>query len=103
MKLFLCLLDPSGSPIGDDVRSRYESVPRRRGLSCHWYSRDGFAVLVGSDDGSHMSLVVDRGRHVAVGDVALQNRRDAEGWLGFSTAAMSDLEVVLWVIAAHRL
>lgn len=103
MRLFLCLVDPAGAPIGADVRRKYESVPQRRGLSFRWQSFNGFAVLVGSDDESHSLLLVDRGSHVAVGDVALRNRQAAGTWLGSSTAEMSDLEVVLRVVAAHGL
>ncbi len=101
MRFFTCLLDPGGRGISDVERLAYESLPRARGLVFQWQSVGGVAVLTGWDEPYGDPLTAQHGGWIAVGIVRLDNRPDLELWADCEGGAVTDLELVLRVVARH--
>jgi asparagine synthase (glutamine-hydrolysing) len=101
MKLFVGLIDWANGPVADAAQRRYESVARAAGLAFRWCTVGGFSALLGADDGSDTDLIACHEGQIAVGDVRLDNRGDLERWAACSDHAISDLKLVLRVIAKH--
>jgi asparagine synthase (glutamine-hydrolysing) len=98
MRLFVCLLDPTGRGLGDMTRKDYESVPRSRGLAFRWQSFDQAAVLTAWDDPYGESMLACRGSHMAAGVVRLDNRVAVERWANAVGSDLTDLQLVLCAI-----
>lgn len=101
MKFFTCLLDPTGHGISAEMRRAYESLPRTRGLVFKWQSAGSVAVLTGWDDSNGDPLVAEDGSYFAVGTVRLDNRDDLEREVDNDCKELTDLEVVLHLVAQH--
>jgi asparagine synthase (glutamine-hydrolysing) len=99
MRLFTMLLDPNDRGIGEDVRRSYEALPRRRGLEFEWLAFDHAAVLTAWDDPWGEPLVAKVGSWLGAGMVRLDNRGEVERWTECDCQSLSDLEVVLRVVA----
>jgi asparagine synthase (glutamine-hydrolysing) len=101
MRFFTCLLDPNGYGIPDAVRRACESLPRRRQLAFKWEAADHIAVLTAWDDPYGEPLMAQAGHWITVGVARLDNRAALEGWASTDCNGLSDLEVLLRVVARH--
>ena len=101
MRFFTLLLDPEGRGIPDEVRRSYEAMPRRRGLEFTWRSFEHAAVLTAWDDPYGDPLVEEDRNHLAVGMVRLDNRAELERWVECEGEELTDLGLVLRVVARH--
>lgn len=101
MRLFVCLLDPSGRGIAEAARAPYESLPRSRGLAFCWQTSDQAAVLTAWDDPYGDPLVACHGRRTAVGVARLDNRREVQGLVGTAVGVLTDLELVLHAVVGQ--
>lgn len=99
MRVFLCLLDPCGRSISEEVLRSYESFPLDHGLQFQWRRFPQAAVLTAWDDGGGDALVVCHGTHIAVGVARLDNRPELEEWTGLRKGHATDLELVLRTVA----
>jgi len=99
MRFFTVLLDPEDRGISDEVRRSYETMPRRRGLEFAWQSFDHAEVLTAWDDAYGDPLVAREGNWLAVGTVRLDNRADLERWAECQGEGLTDLRLVLRVVA----
>jgi asparagine synthase (glutamine-hydrolysing) len=101
VRFFTILLDPDGQGMPDDVCRSYEAMPRRRGLDFEWHSFENAAVLTAWDDTYGDPLVMKYGSHLAAGMVRLDNRADLERWAECKGEKLTDLELVLRVVARY--
>lgn len=101
MRFFALLLDFEGRGISNDVLQSYESIPRCRGLEFAWQSLRQATVLTACDDPYGDPLVVKEDGHLAVGSVRLDNRAELERWADCKDEQLSDLGLVLRVVARH--
>jgi asparagine synthase (glutamine-hydrolysing) len=101
MRFFACLLDPKGQGTPASVLTRYERLPRSRGLDFQWRLTPQAAALVAGDEPATDPLVAIDGDSVAVGMVRLDNRTDLERWSGSKNRCLTDLELVLRTVAHH--
>jgi asparagine synthase (glutamine-hydrolysing) len=101
MMFFTCVFDPSDYGLRDADRRAYESLAHRRGLEFKWQSTSRATVLTAWDDPEGGSLVATYHKYVAAGVVRLDNRRDLERWAGCDGEQLTDLEIVLRVVARH--
>jgi asparagine synthase (glutamine-hydrolysing) len=101
MRLFVCVLDPTGRALPDAALRRYEAVPRSRGLTYMWQTIGQMAVLTTRDAFDDTSMVARAGDWVAVGNVRLDNRADLERWAGRDASARNALEIVLHTVVRH--
>lgn len=98
MRYFLCLVHPSGEPVGERLRSRYAvALNRQHTVPVNWVTADGFAATAGTLDGLGPSIA-RRSLLIGVGDVRLDNRNDVARWGATPAAEATDLEVVLSAI-----
>ena len=101
MRLFICLLDPTGRGIPLATRRRYEALPRSRGVAVVQQSVSHAWFLAGGNDAASGAMIASQGDIVAVGLVRLDNRIDLEQWAECPGARVSDLDLVLRVVARH--
>lgn len=101
MRFFTLLLDPNDRGISEDVRRSYEALPRRRGLEFAWQTFDHAAVLTAWEDPWGAPLVAEHGSWLATGMVRLDNRGEIEGWTECECRELTDLEVVLRLVARY--
>jgi asparagine synthase (glutamine-hydrolysing) len=101
VRFFTCLLDPENRGIADVTRQVYESLPRARGLAFEWHLSEQIAVLTAWDDPYGDPLIAEEDGWVAVGMVRLDNRADLERWGNSDRNALTDLQLVLRVIARY--
>ncbi|HEU5169429.1 MAG TPA: asparagine synthase-related protein, partial [Gemmatimonadales bacterium] len=101
MRLFVCLIDSDGRGIPDAVRREHERVPRARGLEFEWRSTTGLSVLLATNDLPADSLLAGHGGWLAVGTARLDNRAELEQWAGCRGQHLSELEVVLRLVARN--
>lgn len=101
MRFFICLVDALGHAPSAAIRRTYESLPRSRGLDCRWQLSDGISVLIGGDESEGQPIIASDGEYVAVGTVRLDNRADLEQWAGCRHCKLSDLALVLRMVALH--
>ncbi|HET7552527.1 MAG TPA: asparagine synthase-related protein [Gemmatimonadaceae bacterium] len=105
MRFFTCVLDPEERGATEAILRRYESLPRRRDLEFRWYSGPRLAVLTAWDDPFGDPMFVPGagpdGDWFAIGTVRLDNRADMARLIDGDAAGLSDIELVLRVVAAH--
>jgi asparagine synthase (glutamine-hydrolysing) len=101
MRFFTLLLDPNGQGIPDHVRRSYEVMPKRRGLELAWKSFENAAVLTAWNDSYGDPLVVQHHNFLAAGTVRLDNRADLERWSECKGEELTDLGLVLRIVARH--
>src|SRR5882724_3614223 len=101
MRFFVWLVDVAGRGIPDATRSGYEALPRSRGLAFAWQSVGETHVLTASDSSYDNPLVAADGDCVAVGVVRLDDRPDLESLSGCNGNGLTDLELVLRIVARH--
>lgn len=103
MRFFTCVLDPEERGVTEGTLRSYESLPRSRELQFRWHSATRLAVLTAWDDpyGDPMFAPGPDGDWVAVGDVRLDNRAYLVRWIDGDATGLSDLELVLRVVATH--
>ena len=101
MRFFLLLLDPEGRGVPEEVGRSYEAMPQRRGLELSWQNSATAAVLTAWDDPYGDPLLAEHGGHLAAGTVRLDNRGEVERWAECRGEELSDLGVVLRLVALH--
>jgi asparagine synthase (glutamine-hydrolysing) len=101
MNFFVCLLNPEANGISERERRAYESFPRSRGHAFEWRRVGQVALLTVVDTHDGESLVASEGTWVAIGMVRLDNRADLQQWSGCRGQNVSDLELVLHLVARH--
>ena len=101
MRLFAGFIEWADGRMPGAAQRRYEAVARAAGLAFRWCTVGEFSALLGIDDGSDADLIACHEGHIAVGDVRLDNRVDLERWAACSDHRISDLELVVRVIATH--
>ena len=101
MKFFTCLLDPDDRGISDTVRQAHESAARTHGLTFQWRVAGLLRVLAAWDEPYGEPLIAEDRHHVGVGTVRLDNRADLERWADCEATDLTDLELVLHVVARH--
>jgi asparagine synthase (glutamine-hydrolysing) len=98
---FVCLLDLLDRGISPELRRRHEALPRIRGLHSQWKHAPGAAVLAVWDDQAPTLMTAHDSSYVAVGYVRLDNRAHLERLTECDAARMTDLELVLRIVAIH--
>ena len=99
MRYFVCLLDRDGRGISARARRAYEALPQARGLEFAWQNFGHTAVLTAWNDSWGDPLIAKERHWIAVGVVRLDNREDAECWAGAVGTQLTDLELVLRLVA----
>jgi asparagine synthase (glutamine-hydrolysing) len=101
VNFFLCLVDAEGREIPEPVPSRYQRLAASRGIDvCRQRMGDLVALYEHADPGDPPLMAAYDGC-IAVGAVRLDNRARLEQLVGSYLEALSDLELVLRVVALH--
>jgi asparagine synthase (glutamine-hydrolysing) len=100
MKIFACLVSPSGRPISTSDRMRYVAARCCQQYSLQWQEVAGVAVLINADGANRFGAEMTFwGSHAAIGVVRLDNRADLAGWAGCREVGLTDLEIVARLVA----
>jgi asparagine synthase (glutamine-hydrolysing) len=99
MRFFLCCVRPSGAPVPETVRARYLTATCCRGLDLQQCEVDGLWTLIHSDEAGPGGSVVRWRSLVGVGSVRLDNREELVGWTGAVNPDVSDLDLVVRLLA----
>jgi asparagine synthase (glutamine-hydrolysing) len=101
MRCFVLLADPNGKGIPSTFLRRYEALPRARGWDFAWRSFCNATVLTAWDDPWGDPLIAHDGQWIAVGVARLDNRPDVQRWVDSESRDLTDLELILRVVAEH--
>lgn len=101
MNYFVCLCDTLGQGIPLELKRRQESLPRSRGLHARWHDAASAAVLVAWDEQAPIPTVARDADFLAAGYVRLDNRNTIERLASRDATGMTDLELVVQVLATH--
>jgi asparagine synthase (glutamine-hydrolysing) len=96
MRIFVCLLALDGQLITDEVRRRFESLPRDRRLAFRWHDWPGGSVLTTSFH-ADWCLVATEGESFAAGVARVDNRAELARWAGLEDQG-TDLDFVLRLV-----
>jgi asparagine synthase (glutamine-hydrolysing) len=101
VSFFVCLLNPAGAGLPDSALRAYEALPRSRQLPFQWQSIEAVSVLLAGERADATPLVVRDGVHLAIGMARLDNRAELEQWSPADGRRLTDLELMLRVVAHH--
>src|SRR5579871_4191950 len=105
MHCYLLLADPTGDPIAEHVRRRYDRMRCCEGLTVTWRTGTAAAAMVARDPDTPPSIgavALQWNAYLAAGDVRLDNRLDVMRWADVPQAlatGMSDLELSVRAVA----
>src|SRR5712692_10147045 len=102
MTPLVCLISTGEPTIPDHVRRGYEAAARLQGLPFQWCQTEGVAVLLCSSVADRDTTIARAGRHVAVGNVRLDNRDEVARWTGCGDPGLTDLQLVLRAVALRN-